>query len=131
MVWISWCLHLYFTMSNMALFHVNFNFNNKVLWVPVSKILTMAIPEILSTNEALTFINFCSFGFNITLFSGNMGTDQFQNLKQQSLEIITPSNLKHILLYLKLGPTFSMDFRYQCVNFKSMPMYIYDYWYDK
>ena len=24
-----------------------------------------------------------------------------------------------------------MDFRYQCANFKSMPMYIYDYWYDK
>ena len=42
-----------FTMSNMALFHVKFNFNNKVLWVPPFKILTMAIPEISSTNGAL------------------------------------------------------------------------------
>ena len=79
-----------FTMSNMALFHVNFNFINRVLWVPPSKILTMAIPEISSTNRALTFVSFCSFGFNITFFPGNMGMDLFKNLKQQSLEFITP-----------------------------------------
>ena len=70
-----------FTISNMALFHVNFNFNNRVLWVPPSKILTMAIPEILSINGVLTFISFCSFGFNTTFFSGNMGTDLFKKFK--------------------------------------------------
>ena len=94
-----------FTMSNMALFHVNFNFINRVLWVPLSKILTMAIPEISSTNGALTFISFCSFGFNITFFSGNMGMDLLKNFKQQSLEFITPSNL-NTFLYLKLSPHF-------------------------
>ena len=35
-----------FTMSNIALFPVNFSFINKVLWVPLSNILTMASPEI-------------------------------------------------------------------------------------
>ena len=50
----------------------------------------MAVPEISSTNGALTFISFCSFGFNITSFSGKMGTDLFKNVKQQSLEFITP-----------------------------------------
>ena len=73
------------TMSNMTLFHVNFNFINRVLWVALSKILTMASPKISSTNGALTFISFCSCGFNITSFSGNMGMDPFKNLKQQSL----------------------------------------------
>ena len=57
-----------------------------------SKILTMVNPKISSTNGALTFISFCSFGFNITSFSGNMGKELFKNLKQQSLEFITPSN---------------------------------------
>ena len=69
------------TMSNMALFHVNFNFIKRVLWVPPSKILTMVIPEISSTNGALTFISFCSFGFNILFISGNMGTDLFKNFE--------------------------------------------------
>ena len=64
-----------------------------MLWVPLSKIFTMAIPEISPTNGALTFISFYSFGFNTRFFSGNMGTDLFKNLKQQSLEFITPSNL--------------------------------------
>ena len=77
----------------MALFHVNFNFNNRVLWVPPSNILTMARPEISFINGAFTFINFCSLGFKIIQFSGNIGTDLFKNLKQQSLEFITPSNL--------------------------------------
>ena len=43
-------------------------------------------------NVALTFINFCLLGFQIILCSGNMGTDQFRNLKQQSLKFIAPSN---------------------------------------
>ena len=78
-----------FTMSNIALFHVNFNFINRVVWVPLSNILTMARPKISSTNGTFTFISFCSLGFNIALFSGNMGMDLFKNLKQQSLEFIT------------------------------------------
>ena len=53
----------------------------------------MANHEISSINGAFTFINFCSFGFKIVQFSGNMGTDLFKNLKQQSIEFITPSNL--------------------------------------
>ena len=81
-----------FTMSNIALFCVNFNFINRVLWVPWLNILTMASPEILSINGAFTFINFCSWGYKIIQFSGNMGTDLYKNLKQQSLEFITPSN---------------------------------------
>ena len=80
-------------MSSMALFHVNFNFNKTVLWVPPSNILAMANPEISSINEAFTFISFSSLGFKIVQFSGNMGTDLFKNLKQQSLEFITPSNV--------------------------------------
>ena len=72
---------------------MNFNFINKVLLVPPSRILIMVIPEISSINEALTFISFCSLGFNITSFSGKIGTYLFKNLKQQSLEFITPSNL--------------------------------------
>ena len=52
----------------------------------------MAIPEISSTNGTLTFISFHSFGFNITSFSGKMGIDLFKNVKQESLEFITPSN---------------------------------------
>ena len=42
-------------------------------------------------NGAFTFINFCSFGIKIIQSFGNMGTDLFKNLKQQSLEFITPS----------------------------------------
>ena len=81
-----------FVMFNMALFHMNFNFNNRVLWVPLSNILTMARPEISSINGAFTFINFCSLGFKNKQFSGNIGRDLFKNLKQQSLEFITPFN---------------------------------------
>ena len=83
-----------FTMSNIALFHVNFSFNNKVLWFSPSNILTIDSPEFLSINGAFTFINICSLGFKITWLSGNMGMDLFKNLKQQSLEFITPSNSK-------------------------------------
>ena len=94
-----------FVMSSMALFHVNFNFNNKVLWVPPSNILTIASPEISSINGVFTFINFCLLDFKIAQFSGNIGTDLFKNLKQQSLEFITPSNL-NTSLYLRLSQCF-------------------------
>ena len=52
----------------------------------------MANPEISSINGAFTFINFCLLGFKIMQFSGNMGTGLLRNLKQQSLEFITPSS---------------------------------------
>ena len=81
-----------FTMSNLALFHVNFSFLSRVLWVTASYILTIASPEISSMNGVFTFISFCSLGFKLKQLSGNMGTDLFKNLKQQSLEFITPSN---------------------------------------
>ena len=81
-----------FTIFNTAVFHVNFSFINNVLWVPLSNILTIANPEILSVNGAFTFINFCSLGFKITRSSGKMGKDLFKNLKKQSLEFIPPSN---------------------------------------
>ena len=44
---------LLFTISNTALFQVNFSFINKVLWVPPSNILTIASPEISSINGLL------------------------------------------------------------------------------
>ena len=72
------------TISNIAVFHVNFSSINKVLWVPPSNILTIANPQISSINGAFTFINFCSLGFKITQSSGNMGRDLFKNLKHQS-----------------------------------------------
>ena len=81
-----------FTISYIAIFHVNFNFINIVLQVPPSSILTMANPEISSMNGAFTFISFCSLGFKIMQSPGKMGKDLFRNLKQQSLEFITPSN---------------------------------------
>ena len=94
-----------FVWSSMALLCVNFSFNKRVLWVPLSNILTMANPEISSINGAFTFINFCSLGFKIVQFSGNMGTDLFQNLKQQSLEFITSSNSNNSL-YLRPSQRF-------------------------
>ena len=71
-----------FVMSSKAVFCVNFKCINRLVWVPPSNMLTMASPEILSINGAFTFINFCSLDFKIVQFSGNMGTDLFQNLKQ-------------------------------------------------
>ena len=90
----------------MALFHVNLSFINRVLWIPPSIILTIANPKISSINGAFTFINFCLLGFKITESSGNMGTDWLKNLKQQSLEFITPSNLNTFFMP-KTKSTFS------------------------
>ena len=95
-----------FTMSKIAALHVNFNFISKVLWVPASSILTIARPDISSINVAFTFINFCSFGFKIIQSTGEMGNDLFKNLKQQSLELITPSNLNTFFIP-KTRSTFS------------------------
>ena len=58
----------------------------------------MAMPEILSKNEASTFINFCSFGVSIIFSFGNMGTNLFKKLKQHSHELITPSSLNTFLI---------------------------------
>ena len=58
----------------------------------------MAKPEILSKNEASTFINFSSFGFNNIFSFRNMGTDLFKKLKQHSHELITPCNLNTFLI---------------------------------
>ena len=71
-----------FLMSITAIFHVSFNFINRVVWVPPSNILTMANPEISSIKGAFTFTNFCSLGFKIVQFSGDIGMDLFKNLKQ-------------------------------------------------
>ena len=51
-------------MSNIAEFHMNFSFNNMVLCVVPSNILTIASPDISSINGAFTLINFSSFDFN-------------------------------------------------------------------
>ena len=60
-----------FFMSSAALFCINFNFINRVLWVPLFNILTMANPEISSINGAFTFISFCLLA-KIVEFSVNM-----------------------------------------------------------
>ena len=44
----------------------------------------MAKPEILSKNGDSTFINYCSFGFNIIFSFGNIGTNLFKKLNQLS-----------------------------------------------
>ena len=95
-----------FTISNTAMFCVNFSFINTVLWVHPSNIFTVADPEILCINGAFTFIYFCSLGFKITQSSGNVGKDLFKNLKQQFLEFITPSNLNTFFIP-KTKSTFS------------------------
>ena len=66
----------------------------------------MANPEISSKNGASTFINFCSFDFNIIFPFGNIGTDLFKKLKQHSHELITPSN-SNTFLIPKTRSTFS------------------------
>ena len=95
-----------FAVSNIALFQVNFNFINRVLWVSPSNILTIASPKSVSINGAFTFINFYSLGFKIIQLSGNMGTDLFKNLKQQPLKFITPSKLNTFIMP-KTKSTFS------------------------
>ena len=98
-----------FFISNTALFHVNFNFINRVLLVFPSIILIMASPEMSSTNGALTLTSFCSSGFNISSISGYMGTDLIKNSNLQSLEFITPSSLNTQFLSPKLGLHFHVS----------------------
>ena len=68
-------------MSNIAKFHVDFNFNIIVLCVSLSSIFTVAKPEILSINGASTLTKFSSFGFKIIFAFGNKGIDLFKKLK--------------------------------------------------
>ena len=84
--------------NNVAKFYVNFNFIIIVLHVVLSSILTIASPDISSINGTSTFINFCSFHFNIIPSLGKNCRDLFKKLKQQSHEFIMPSNLKMFLI---------------------------------
>ena len=86
------------TISNVAVLHMNFNFNSIVLWVLPFNILMIARPDILSINGAFTLINFCSFGFSTICSFGKMGRGLFKKLKQQSHEFITPSNSNTFLI---------------------------------
>ena len=49
-------------------------------------------------NGAFTLINFCSLGFSMTHSFGKMGRHLFGKLKQQSHELIIPSNLNTYLI---------------------------------
>ena len=113
-----------FFMSKTALLHINFNFINKVLLVFPSIILIIANPEISSTNRALTFTGVCSLGFNISSFSGYMGTDLSRNLNLQSLQFITPFNL-NMFFIPRTKSTFSCI---SGIDLESVVMYFYDNW---
>ena len=63
-----------------------------MLCVSLSNSLSIARPEILSENGASTFTNFCSFGFNIILSFGSIGTDLFKKVKQHSHDLIVHSS---------------------------------------
>ena len=58
----------------------------------------MVKPETLSRNGASTFTNFCSFGFNIIFYFGNIGTNLFKKIKQHSHELIMPFNSNTLLI---------------------------------
>ena len=76
----------------MAKFHVNFDFSIIVFCTFLSYTVIMACPEISSINGASTFINFCSLGLNTMHSFRKIGIDLFKKLKQQSCELMTPSN---------------------------------------
>ena len=58
----------------------------------------MAIPDISSTNGASISINFFSPSFTTTYSLGNIGINLLKNLKLDSLESITPSNLNRFFI---------------------------------
>ena len=68
-------------MSNIALFQINFNFNIIGIFCPLSIILTIAIPEISSTNGVSIGINFFSAWFYCYLFSWEYGYRPTQESK--------------------------------------------------
>ena len=86
---ISFGLHItiskpLFVTSNIAEFHVNLCFRFIVFCAFLSNILTIANPEISSTNGASIFINFCSFGFKIVCYFAKKGINLFKKLKHDS-----------------------------------------------
>ena len=81
-----------FVTSNMAKFCIHFNFTIIVFCVFLSNILTIAKPEISSTNGASILINYCPFGFNNICSLAKKGIDLFKMLKHDSHEFIMSSN---------------------------------------
>ena len=84
--------------SNVAKFHMSFNFIITVLFVVLSSILTIASSDISSINGPSTFINFYSFGFYTMCSLGKIFRDLFKKLKQQFCKFIMPSNSKMLLI---------------------------------
>ena len=62
-------------------FHINFIIGIIVFFAFLSNILIIANPEISSMNGASTFINVCSFGFEITCFEGKNSINLFKKAK--------------------------------------------------
>ena len=54
----------------------------------------MAIPDNSLMKGASTMAIFCDVGMTSTVITGKNGIDLLRKLKQDSLELITPSNLK-------------------------------------
>ena len=75
-------------------FLMNFNLIMFVVCSFMSKIFNMAIPDDSSMKGPSTITIFCIFGVISTIITGNNGTDPLRNLKHESHESITPSNLK-------------------------------------
>ena len=69
-----------------------------VLCSVLSRIFTIARPEISSTNCASVFMNLYSFGFSMTYSFGKNGIDLFIKLKHDSCELIIPLN-SNMFLY--------------------------------
>ena len=85
-------------MSSVAKFHANFSFSIIVFCKFLSNILIMANPDMSSINDASTFINLYSLGFNTVCSFGKNGIYLFKKLKQQSHEFITPCSSNIFLI---------------------------------
>ena len=62
--------------------------------------MTIANPEISSTNRASIFINHCSLSFSKTYSFGKNSIDLFRKLKHDTFKFITPSNSNIYILFL-------------------------------
>ena len=80
---------------SISVFCANFSLNNIVFCTFLSNSLIMANPDILTINDASTFINFCSLGLIPYVL---LGVDLFRKQKQQSHAFITPSNSDMFLM---------------------------------
>ena len=83
---------------SVTLFLINFNFIMSVAYCYLSNTFTIAIPDISSTNGAITMTNFCFFDLISVLSSGKKEIDLFRKLKQESCESITPSSSNMFLI---------------------------------